>query len=129
MSCKHLDCDIIIASEVSDFVDFINAFAHRDIRISLIQNHLFSIEKCLNKAKNAHFYGIGNVFASEIYDDYKRFLEKSSALKYLGNGYFKVIDSNITQNIDGNIDKIQLIKDIFTQAYASDILKYLGVLK
>lgn len=127
MSCKHLNCDIIIASEISDFVNFINDFARKDVRISLIKDHIFTIEDCIEKARDCRFHGMGNVFASEDALDYKRFLANCNVLRSMGND-FKVIESNIYQNPNGKIDKIKLIKNIFKCAYTDEVLKALDII-
>lgn len=124
--CVDLNRDIIVASEVSDFINFLNAFAIKE-KCKILENHRFNIERCLEKQKSSRFFGLGNVFAVSGKEDYERFVSKSKALIYYGNGEFKVNPLNINL-ANGNIDKIAIIKDIFTCAYSSDTLKAMAII-
>ena len=128
MGCKHLDCDIIVASEVSDFINFLNAFTHKDVREDVLKKHSFNVERCLRKQEASRFYGMGNVFAESSKEDYVRFISKSKALVYIGNGIFKVNPVNISCNSLGFLDKILAIKDIFKYSYSTDTLKALDII-
>lgn len=125
--CVDLNRDIIVASEVSDFINFLNAFAHKDVREDVLKKHSFNVERCLRKQEASRFYGMGNVFAESSKEDYVRFISKSKALVYTGNGEFKVNPLYIKIN-NGHINKIAIMKDIFTCAYSSDTLKAMAII-
>lgn len=124
--CVDLNRDIIVASEVSDFINLLNAFAEEE-KDKILEKHCFNIERCLDKQKSSHFYGMGNVFALSSKEDYERFVSKSRALIYKGNGEFTINPLNINM-VDGIIDKIAIIKDIFTCAYSSETLKAMAII-
>ena len=124
--CVDLNRDIIVASEVSDFIDLLNLFNEKE-KYKILKEHCFNIERCLKKQKLSRFYGIGNSFALSSREDYERFIVKSKVLIYRGNGKFTINPLNIKIGA-GIIDKIATIKDIFTCAYSSDTLKAMGII-
>lgn len=125
--CVDLNRDIIVASEVSDFIDFLNDFIEKE-RVEILKEHRFNVERCLDKQKSSRFYGMGNVFAVSTKEDYVRFVSKSKALIYKGNGEFMVNPINITCDALGVLNKEDIIKDIFTCAYSSDTLKTMAII-
>lgn len=128
--CVNLKEDVIVASEVSDYINTLN-FSNESLeeKKNELANHNFSLSSCLKKIDEVHYVGLGNVIVDSNREQIERFIVNSNALIYCGSDKYRINPQYIKQARDNKkLSKAETIKNIFVWAYSNDILEALDII-
>lgn len=126
MKSIYLNCDVIIASNISDYINFVNCTPFKN-RQKALQDYKFSIKACIETAKCFNDFSYGKIVSEDKKHVYDIFIRYCKVLTAIDENYFRISDSYIKE-INNKIDKNLIIDNIIQLNYDDKVLRKLSII-